>query len=46
MSDADKRINKGALWVSVVAILFIILLIVWLTCADLWGDTGVAAFLT
>lgn len=46
MSDADKRKNQGALWVAIVAILFIILLIVWLTYADLWGDAGVAAFIS
>jgi len=45
MSDADKR-NKASLRVAAGAILLIILLLLWLTYADLWGDTDVAAFLT
>lgn len=41
----DKRgeNNKTNLWISVGAIVLIVLLIVWLTVADLWGDTDVAA---
>lgn len=31
------------LWISIGAIVLIVLLIVWLTLADLWGDTDVAA---
>lgn len=37
--------NRTSLWVAIGAIFLIILLIVWLTFADLTGDTDVAAFL-
>lgn len=35
--------SKTNLWISIGALVLIILLIVWLTVADLWGDTDVAA---
>lgn len=35
-----------SLWLAIGAIFLIILLIVWLTFADLSGDTDVAAFIT
>lgn len=38
----EKR-NKTNLWISLGAVVLIILLILWLTIADLWGDTDVAA---
>ncbi len=38
--DRNRRTN---LWVGIGAIVLIVLLIVWLTIADLWGDTDVAA---
>lgn len=41
-----NRKGKGSrvnLWVSIGAIVLIVLLILWLTIADLWGDTDVAA---
>lgn len=44
MSDRHK--NNTKVWVSIGAILLIILLIIWLTFADLTGNTDVAAFLT
>lgn len=41
----DKRgeCDKMNLWISIGAVVLIVLLIVWLTLADLWGDTDVAA---
>lgn len=45
MSKQDKRLRKQNLWVAIGAVVLIILLIVWLTMADLWGDTDVAAFI-
>lgn len=39
-----KRSNVN-LWIAIGAVVLIILLIVWLTMADLWGDTDVAAFI-
>ncbi len=47
MNDhSRKRKNGTSLWVAIGAIILIILLIVWLTMADFWHDTDVAAFLT
>ncbi|MCM1484119.1 MAG: hypothetical protein NC043_07265 [Muribaculaceae bacterium] len=40
MKKAKTNVN---LWVAIGAVILIILLIVWLTIADLWGDTDVAA---
>lgn len=40
-----KQKNSTSLWVAIGAIILIILLIVWLTMADFWHDTDVAAFL-
>lgn len=46
MSDSKvKKTNKTSVWVAIGAIFLIILLIIWLTVADLTGDTDVAAFL-
>lgn len=43
----SKKINnRTSLWVVIGAIFLIILLIVWLTFADLTGNTDVAAFIT
>ncbi|MDE6267935.1 MAG: hypothetical protein K2M04_02510 [Muribaculaceae bacterium] len=43
--DKKNRRNNGwSLWAAIGAIVLIILLIVWLTVADLWGDTDVAAW--
>ncbi|MCF0218716.1 MAG: hypothetical protein HUK14_02955 [Muribaculaceae bacterium] len=44
MSKNSKKTNKTSLWVAIGAIVLIILLLVWLTFADLLGDTDVAAF--
>lgn len=46
MSESrNKKKSKTPVWVAIGAIFLIILLIVWLTFADLTGDTDVAAFL-
>lgn len=46
MSDYDKKhSNRTSLWVAIGAIVLIILLLVWLTTADLWGNTDVNAIL-
>ncbi|MDE5573078.1 MAG: hypothetical protein K2N79_04825 [Muribaculaceae bacterium] len=39
-----ERRRSISLWASIGAVILIILLIVWLTMADLWGDTDVAQF--
>lgn len=41
MSDSSRNRNK--IWLAIGAIILIILLIVWLTYANLLGDTDVAA---
>lgn len=47
MNDHQKRrrnrVNRTSVWVAIGAIILIILLILWLTMADLAGDTDVAA---
>lgn len=48
MTDQDRRYHrrkKSNAWIVVGVIVLIILLIVWLTIADIWGDTDVAACL-
>lgn len=39
-----ERRSSFSLWAAIGAIILIILLVLWLTIADLWGDTDVAAF--
>lgn len=46
MSREDKKTNRTSIWVAIGAAFLIILLILWLTFADLSGNTDVAAFLT
>lgn len=45
MNDKNSRrkLKRTNLWVAIGAIFLIILLIIWLTVADLSGDTDVAA---
>lgn len=43
MSDSDSKRNRTKLWIAAGAIILIILLMVWLTYANLLGDTDVAA---
>ena len=40
---SDKKKKNGNILVVIGACVLIILLLVWLTMADLWGDTDVAA---
>lgn len=40
---AHNRSKKTQTWIAIGAIILIALLLVWLTMADLWGDTDVAA---
>lgn len=41
----NKRNSRTSVWVAIGAIFLIILLIIWLSFADLTGNTDVAAFL-
>ncbi|MBD5201863.1 MAG: hypothetical protein HDR83_09425 [Bacteroides sp.] len=43
MKKESKKTTS--LWVAIGAIILIILLLVWLTFADFFGDTDVAAFI-
>lgn len=45
MADDKKRRRGGktSVWLVIIALVLIALLIIWLTIADLWGDTDVAA---
>ncbi len=45
MSQSSANKNKTTVWIAIGAIFLIILLIIWLTFADLTGNTDVAAFL-
>ena len=45
MSTKRDKTNRTSIWVAIGAIFLIILLILWLTFADLTGDTDVAAYL-
>ena len=40
---SDRKKSSKKVWLAVGVIVLIVLLIVWLTIADLWGDTDVAA---
>lgn len=40
-----NKTNRTSVWVAILAIFLIILLVIWLTFADLTGNTDVAAFL-
>ncbi len=41
-----ERRRSFSIWAAIGAIILIILLVIWLTMADLWGDTDVAALST
>lgn len=45
MNKHNEKKNRNSTWVAIGAIVLIILLLVWLTYADLLGDTDVAAFI-
>ncbi|MBP2691546.1 MAG: hypothetical protein J6B44_06955 [Muribaculaceae bacterium] len=42
----DKKQKAKSLWIAFGALFLIILLIIWLTVADMTGDTDVAAFIS
>lgn len=42
----DKKQKAKNLWIAFGALFLIILLIIWLTVADMTGDTDVAAFIS
>lgn len=44
MTKKSKRSSRQ-IWIAIGAAVLIILLIIWLTVADLAGDTDVAAFI-
>ena len=44
--NSSKKKSRTPVWVAILAIFLIILLIIWLTFADLTGNTDVAAFLS
>ena len=46
MSRGDEKQRKTNMWIIIGVIVLIVLLLVWLTMADLWGDTDVAACIT
>ena len=39
----DRRQNRKSMWLYIGVGVLILLLILWLTIADFWGDTDVAA---
>lgn len=39
----SRRVSNRNIWVAIGAVILIILLIIWLTVADMAGDTDVAA---
>lgn len=43
--DSDKKKKKTSLWLIIGVIVLIGLLLIWLSVADLLGDTDVAAFI-
>lgn len=46
MSKHESSRRRTPIWIAIGAIFLIILLIIWLTFADLTGNTDVAAFLS
>ncbi len=43
---SEKKTKKGAVvWLVIGVVVLIILLMLWLTIADIFGDTDVAAFI-
>lgn len=42
--DKRQRKNRTSIWMLFGVGILILLLLVWLTIADFWGDTDVAAF--
>ena len=46
MDFLHRKTSKINVWLAIGVAFLIILLILWLTMADLWGDTDVAAQIT
>ncbi len=46
MSEKSRKKISSKAWLVIGVIILIILLMIWLTTADLMGDTDVAAFIT
>lgn len=44
--DSDKKKKKTSLWLIIGVIVLIGLLLIWLSVADMLGDTDVAAFIS
>lgn len=44
-ADKKQRKNRTSIWMLFGVGILILLLLVWLTIADFWGDTDVAAFI-
>lgn len=42
---SNKESSRLSIWLLIGVIVLIVLLLVWLTVADLFGDTDVAAFI-
>lgn len=45
MSDEDKKNKKMSIWLVIGVIVLIGLLLLWLSVAEFFGDTDVAAFI-
>ncbi len=45
MSNSDRKTSRAKTWLAIGAIILIVLLLIWLTYANLLGDTDVAAAL-
>lgn len=43
--NSRRRLSNGKLWLAIGVAVLVILLLLWLTFADLLGDTDVAAFI-
>lgn len=46
MSSSDRKKSRVNTWLVIGVIVLVVLLLVWLTMADLAGDTDVAAYIS
>lgn len=44
--DSDKKKKKTSVWLIIGVLVLIALLLIWLSVADMLGDTDVAAFIS
>lgn len=44
--DSDKKKKKANIWLIIGVVVLIALLLIWLSVADMLGDTDVAAFIS